>query len=298
MKAFFILLHVIQIAYLSSARPITSDDVIDLTHVLDERAIGWPGNKPYILTEFKGPKTVNGVNLTWVEVGFLSTAEHIGTHMDAPSHFSKGNWKINDIPPERLIGPAVKVSIRDQASKDRDYVLSIQDILNWESVNGRIPNKAILFVDSGFAKFYPDRIKYSGAEQVVDKDLNLILHYPGISGEAAQFLVDERDIVGVVMDTISFDSGQNSKLFPAHHVLLGAKIWGVENCADMEKMPATGTIATVYPTKKRGSGSATRILVMKTDISISGSFKMFASTTFTVTALSVVLAIIEYSRLI
>ncbi|XP_074661829.1 isatin hydrolase-like isoform X2 [Tubulanus polymorphus] len=240
---------------------------------MDSRSLGYPGIKPFQRVQIaNGSLVLWGHNFTWIENGNYESGEHVGTHMDSPAHFIYGGWHVDEIPTYRLIGPAVKISVRTQAATNKDYSLTTNDVLAWESKHGRIPDGAILFLESGTSRFYDEGMKkYAGADQFMDENNNVLFHFPGFSSEVADFLVKHRRIVGVCVDAPSFDIGPSTTL-PVHHIFLGNKIWAIENVADMTALPTTGSIATVYPMKIRGgSGAPTRVVAIKTSLHISAA---------------------------
>jgi kynurenine formamidase len=91
--------------------------IIDLTHAFDSETIFWPTEEGFVLE-----KGTEGV----VEQGYyyaahrFRTAEHGGTHIDAPIHFHADRWTVDEIPLDRLVGPAVLVDVSDRCAKDPD----------------------------------------------------------------------------------------------------------------------------------------------------------------------------------
>jgi len=54
--------------------------------------------------------------------------EHQGNHIDAPLHFSNGGQDLTQIPPERLYGPGVVIDVREKATMNRDYAVTVDDL--------------------------------------------------------------------------------------------------------------------------------------------------------------------------
>ena len=128
--------------------------------------------------------------------------DHIGTHIDAPSTFYRGGISIDEIPLENLVDiPVAKVDVTKQAADNPEYALRISDVTDWENENGRLPARSLLFVDSGWGEFYGDRVRYIGTE-TDDRDE---FAFPAFSTEVIQWLIDERDIVGVGIDTYAIE---------------------------------------------------------------------------------------------
>ena len=230
--------------------------LVDLTHSFDERTISWPNN-----TAFQWEKTAWGMAAGgyWYASGNFCMSEHSGTHIDAPIHFGQDQHTLDKIPLYRLVAPAVVVDVRDAVAKDRDYRLSPEDLKTWEARYGRIPIGAIVLMHSGWGRYWPDKVKYLGSVTHGDPDT---LHFPGFSKEAAEFLIKERLIDGVGIDTASIDHGP-SRDFLVHQTLNGANVYGLENVASLERLPATGATIIALPMKiKGGSGGPVRIIAI------------------------------------
>jgi kynurenine formamidase len=188
-------------------------------------------------------------------------AEHGGTHLDAPVHFSKGSWSVDEIPLERSIGEAVVVDVSAGAKDNPDYQISVQDIEGWEAEHGTIPDDAIVLFRTGYGKFWPNRVTYMGTDERGPEAVAK-LHFPGIDPELSRWLVKNRKIKAVGLDTPSLDYGQSTK-FESHQILFAENILGFENIANLEKLPATGAWVIGLPMKiKGGSGGPLRIVAM------------------------------------
>lgn len=232
--------------------------VVDLSYPYNEQTIYWPTEKGFEKsTRYEG-MTDKGYYYTAYSV---ETAEHGGTHLDAPIHFAAERHTTDAIPLEQLLGPAVVIDITAQVAQDRDYQLAIADLEAWEAQHGDIPAETILLVRTGYGKYWPDREAYLGTAALGEAAVAQ-LHFPGIGPEAAQWLVDQRGIKAVGIDTASIDHGQ-STLFEAHRILLGANIPAFENVANLEALPATGAQVIALPMKiEGGSGAPLRIIAL------------------------------------
>ena len=88
------------------------------------------------------------------------------------------------------------------------------------------------------------------------------LHFPGYSQQAAEFLVREREIDAVGIDTASLDHGP-SKDFIAHRILSEANKPGLENIANLNQLPPKGATLIALPMKIRGgSGGPVRVIAL------------------------------------
>ncbi|WP_375236314.1 cyclase family protein [Winogradskyella sp.] len=233
--------------------------IVDLSHVYSSETIYWVTAKEFELdTVFKG-QTDKGF---YYSANNFSTAEHGGTHMDAPIHFAKNGQTVDEIPLEKLIGAAIKVDVSSKAFNDTDYLISIDDFIVWETKEKtRIPEGSIVLLQTGFSKYYPNKVKYLGTdergEQAVQK-----LHFPGLSEEAARWLVEHRNINAIGIDTPSIDYGQ-SEYFKSHVILLSENIPTFENLTNLDQLPNIGFEIIALPMKiQGGSGAPLRIVAI------------------------------------
>jgi kynurenine formamidase len=193
-----------------------------------------------------------------------SASEHGGTHIDAPIHFAEHGKTLDQLPIEQLTGAAIVVDVSSRANKDADYQITVADLKAWEEKHGKIPKGAIVLFQTGFARHWPDARKYLGTDEhgasAVAK-----LHFPGLHPDAARWLVAERTIKAVGLDTASIDYGQ-STLFESHRILFEKNIPAFENVAALDKLPATGAYIVALPMKiKHGSGGPLRIVAWVAD---------------------------------
>lgn len=228
---------------------------VDLTHSFSERSVFWPTDTlGFQLEELAYGPTQGG----WFYSSYrYSASEHGGTHLDAPIHFAEGRQTNDEIPLGHLIGPAAVIDVSARAHPD--YLVSVEDFTSWEAEHGRIPENAIVLVRTGWDSRYEDRAAYLGTDKV-GPDAVAQLHFPGLSAEAAQWLVDSRNIDAFGIDTPSVDYGQSTD-FRAHVILYQENIPGFENVANLGELPPTGSFVLALPMKiEGGSGGPLRIV--------------------------------------
>jgi kynurenine formamidase len=86
------------------------------------------------------------------------------------------------------------------------------------------------------------------------------LHFPGLHPDAARWLVTEREVKAVGLDTPSIDYGQ-SELFESHVTLFEANVPAFENVASLDRLPPKGFVVAALPMKIRGgTGGPLRIV--------------------------------------
>ena len=179
--------------------------------------------------------------------------------LDAPIHFSEGKWTSEQIPLERLIGPAAVIDVSGKTAGEPDYLVTAEDFRAWEASHGPLPEGAIVLVNTGWGRSWPDRSRYLGTSKTGSEAVPE-LHFPGIDSAAARWLAAERQVRAVGIDTPSLDYGQ-SKGFDTHQILFAANIPGFENVANLDQLPASGAFIVALPMKIRGgSGGPLRIV--------------------------------------
>ncbi len=162
---------------------------------------------------------------------------------------------VDQIPAQRLFGPAVVIDVRAETARDADYQLPASRVEDWEKRHGRIPEGAIVLLRTGWATRWPD------AERYRNQDSQGRMHFPGFSSEAAELLI-ERRVSGLGCDTLSVDYGASQK-FPVHRLALGAGLYHLENLADLSALPEAGAFLIVAPIKlEGGSGGPARVFAV------------------------------------
>lgn len=229
---------------------------IDLTYEFSEETIYWPTSDTFILDTVAEGKTQKGYYYSAYK---FCAAEHGGTHLDAPIHFAEGKNTVDKVPITQLVSEAIKIDVSQKALANKDYLISIEDITAWEATYGKIPDQAIVLLQTGFGQYWPDRLKYMGTDKRGVEGV-AELHFPGLDPKAADWLVKNRKLNAIGLDTASIDYGQ-SQTFDSHVILLGQNIPVFENVANLDKLPAKDFEITALPMKiKNGSGGPLRIV--------------------------------------
>ena len=238
---------------LTLARPARLQEmgqVVDLTHVFGT-------NVPtYVLSDTATREDTVTVANDGFYIQRWSFGEHTGTHVDIPAHFIEDGETVDNYPADLLVSTAVVIDIAARAEEDPNTMLTVEDIEAWESENGEIPPGALVAMYSGWETKWNDIAAFRGDPG--DGSLN----FPGFHPDAAAFLVEERDIHGIAVDTLSLDNGP-SATFDVHYTILGAGKYGVENVANLAQLK--DTLATVIVGVNRweeGSGGPARVLAL------------------------------------
>lgn len=227
---------------------------VDLTYAYSEESVFWPTAEGFRLEEVAYGETEGG----WFYSSYnYSASEHGGTHFDAPIHFARDRDTNEKVPLTRLIGPVAVVDVSERAHPD--YLVSVEDILEWESRHMPLPDGAILLLRTGWGNRWPDPLRYLGTESTGPEAVPE-LHFPGLDPEAAQWLVDNRSIASLGIDTPSIDFGQSST-FRTHQILYAENLAGFENLANLELLPEWGAYVVALPMKiEGGSGGPLRMV--------------------------------------
>ncbi|QCQ92322.1 cyclase family protein [Rhodococcus sp. SGAir0479] len=243
--------------------PIEARSIVDLTHTLTPEFPVWPGNAPFamdpvaVVDDGCGPlgslAGSSGPPRGEFLVNRLAYWEHTGTHIDAPAHKIAGGSTVEELPVEDFVAPIAVVDIRDKARADVDAVLTVADLEAWEERHGRLPARALVAMNSGWDA-------HVGSPTYVGRDPRGTPHSPGFDPAAVTFLVEERDIVAIGVDTLSLDTA-SSRTYGAHVAALGAGKYGVESLANLGALPAVGaTVVVGAPKHRGGSGGPCRVL--------------------------------------
>ncbi|MGK6314291.1 cyclase family protein [Neorhizobium sp. DT-125] len=230
---------------------VTINETVDLSHSLYEGFPTFSGER-WFTVEHLATFAKDRVNLNrWMIV------EHSGTHIDAPIHFSADGTTADMIPISDLIVPLAVIDIRARAADDPDTALTPDDIKTWEARNGPLPEACCVVMNSGWHKLVGD-------PKFTSNDSQKRNHTPGFHVEAVQFLISERKVKGIGVDTLSLDTGLNSSgAFPVHYEWLGSGRWGVECLANLDAIPEAGAHMFLGTPKVKGAtGGPTRAIAL------------------------------------
>jgi kynurenine formamidase len=215
--------------------------VVDLTHSLEKPSYE-------IKTVARVEKEYLGRN--------NASPEWFGTRMEAPAEFAHGLWTVGQIPAERLIAPLVVLDVSQNIADHPDYQISVEDIAKWEQVHDQIPLASVVIARTGWGS------RWNSVRDYRNADAKGVLHFPGYSPDAAKFLVQGRNVLGLGIDTLSIDHG-STRGFPVRQYTLAHSVYQLENVANLDRAPAAGGMVVVAPAKlENGSSSPVRILAL------------------------------------
>ena len=238
----------------SSTRKIVYSRVVDLSRGIHPAMAIWPGDPP-VQFETTAQLEQQGCNLRRFSMG-----EHTGTHLSAPSSFYADGPTIDTYLPESLVAPAVVIDLRQKALEHPDYALSRRDLLEWEGRHGRVPGGSVVLARTGWGEKWDDPAEYLGEYQ--GKEAGPGLHFPGFGIDAARFLLEQREIAGLGIDTHGVDSGQDSS-FAVSKLLLEQPRIVLANLTGLDQLPPTGTTLVIGILRLRGgSGSPASVIAL------------------------------------
>ena len=238
--------------------PFPQGRLVDLSNAFDENTIYWPTESGFVLDRGFEGMTEQGY---YYAAHRFSAPEHGGTHIDAPAHFRRAGWRVDEIPLDQLLGEGVLVDVSEACVRDRDYRVGVSDFESWEARHGSIPAESIVLIRTGFGRYWPDRERYMGSDARGPEAVSA-LHFPGLHPDAAEWLVEQRAVRAVGLDTPSIDFGQ-SRRFETHVALFTANVPAFENLANLSELPDRAFQVIALPMKIRGgSGAPLRIVAI------------------------------------
>ncbi|MGL5443573.1 MAG: cyclase family protein [[Mycobacterium] stephanolepidis] len=236
--------------------PFSALNIVNLSHVFDPANINiFPGDPPYEVS------TVATIEEHGYFLQRVSCAEHTGTHWGAPSHFNAGQPSVDQLDPNDLLLPAVKLDIREKTAENSDYAVTVEDLVSWEKLHGPIPSQSAIILWTGWDQRW-------GTADYYNFDSDLVMHHPGFSIEALEWLIDNgrlgrRGALGT--DAFSPDIGIDetyavSKLLYREHRI------SLEILANLHQIPTRDFhILAGGATHKNGSGTPANIYAMVTN---------------------------------
>lgn len=229
--------------------------MVDLSHPYNGETLYWP-TSPSVFDheELSYGETVGGY---FYSAYSLATPEHGGTHIDAPIHFGKGKQTVDQIPIETFFLKAFVIDVREKAQANPDYRLTLADVLEFEAENGQIENGAAVLLFTGWSEFWPEALSYLGDDTPGEASN---LHFPSFGEEAVRFLIKERGVKMIGLDSASIDYGPSTD-FIVHRIVAENSVPGLENLTGLENLPPRGALIIALPMKiEGGSGAPVRVV--------------------------------------
>lgn len=228
--------------------------ILELSHKINENIVSWPGDEklghPY------SKKLVTNYKNNGFYSNSLTILEHAGTHMDAPIHGCENRLSIDQISIDSFIVNGCVIDTSEQVETNPDYHLQVGDIINWEKINGKIRGNSFVIMKTDWSKYWDKPLMY------INKDHSGIMHFPGFSKESIEFLIKERGIVGIGVETLSIDPG-NSDKFEVHKILFSSNKYAIENMTNIKFLPVKNFTIIAIPLRiNTGSGSPVTVIAL------------------------------------
>lgn len=200
--------------------------LVDLSHVITSMTPTWEGECGFRLTNILD---YDVSELTHFCVQNIEMQAGMGTHIDAPAHCFKGLKTVEQIPLQLMKGVMIDVSIRSTP----EYLISCEDIYNFESEHGALVDELFVLFRTGWDAHWKNSQDYRN---------NLV--FPALSEKAALYLL-KKNILGIGIDTLSPD--RPSLGYPVHRILLGNNKLIVENVTNLDQLPPIGFFVGLFP---------------------------------------------------
>ncbi|MCH8745249.1 MAG: cyclase family protein [Chloroflexi bacterium] len=184
----------------------------------------------------------------------VSLGEHTGTHINAPISFHLGGQSIDALPVQSSVAPAVLFDAARESSDNPDFLLSLEDVVAWESHHGPVPTGSIVLLNTGW------QMKWGTPEEFLNLDRAGVGHFPGFGVDAVRYLLEERGIGGIGIDTHGVDGGSD-QTYAVNRLMLEQPRVVLENLANLDQLPATGVTLVIGALRLAGgSGSPASVL--------------------------------------
>ena len=192
----------------------------------------------------------------------IRLGEHTGTHFDAPVHWITGkdlpDNACDTIPASRFVGPACVIDVSADVARNPDFLLTPERLETWEAAHGRIPRGAWVLLRTDWSR-RADAASFMNVREDGP-------HSPGFDARTSKILAQDRDVLGVGVETIGTDAGQAGTFdppFPNHATMHGAGKVGLASLCNLDRLPATGAVVIAAPLKLvNGSGSPLRVIAL------------------------------------
>ncbi len=182
-----------------------------------------------------------------------------GTHVDPPAHFHKGLRTVDQIDLKEMILPLAVIDVHEKVTKNPDYVVSLDDVKDWEKRHGAIPAGAFVALRTDWSKRWPND------KAIQNRDAKGVSHYPGWSKPVLQYLYEVRKITASGHETTDTDPGLATTKddYSLESYILSLNHYQIELLANLDQVPESGALVVVsFPKPKGGSGFPARVFAI------------------------------------
>src|SRR3984957_18144564 len=226
---------------------------VDLTHAFAPGIPHWKGAPD------ERVKTLYTVEKDGFRINEYCHIGQWGTHVDPPAHFHTGLHTIDQIDLKDMLMPLVVIDVHKKVADNPDYVLSLDDIHDWEHHHGAIPRGAFVAMRTDWSKRWPDDAA------IANRDAAGVFHYPGWSKEVLKLLYEERGITASGHETTDTDPGvaTTKNDYSLESYILGTNHYQIEMLANLDQVPESGALVWItFPKVENGSGFPARVIAV------------------------------------
>lgn len=223
---------------------------VDMTHAFSPGIPHWPG-----FEDMKMEKIFD-----YDKDGFMSHRYSLvgqwGTHVDPPAHFIKGLRTLDQLNVTEMVCPLAVLDVHEKVLKNPDYTASPEDLKEWESRNGPLPEGAFVVLRTDWSKRWPDYAAFLNKD---DKD---VAHFPGWGMDLLKVLCEERKVRAIGHETTDTDPGMTGSL-PGETYVLSKNIYQIELLTNTDQLPEWGAlVVATWPKPLGGSGFPARVFAI------------------------------------
>ena len=228
---------------------LTEYEWVDLSHVMSPETPHWSGF-PAMIVEQKFDYSDGFYAHAYTSVG------QYGTHVDAPCHFVEGARKLHELRVDEMVLPLCVIDVREKIVGNDDYVVTVQDVLDWEAVNGRIPERSFVAICTDWSK----------RDDLDNCDAQGNKHYPGWGMDVLKFLTQERHVRAIGHEASDTDSTAESSVtgnLACEYYILSQDCYQIELMRNLDLVPPTGSLIFCgFPSVKDAGGFPARCIAL------------------------------------
>ncbi len=212
---------------------------VDLTHPLDNASPYWDGMPDGVLSLADVAVPYESMNLC---IQTFTFPGQMGTHIDYPAHFIPSGRLAGDFDLKETVLPLVVIDLSEKVKNNPDYEITVQDILDFETLNGRIPKDAFVAMRTDWSQRWPDAKALANADAAGNE------HFPGWTIDVLKFLYDQRAVAATGHETLDTDAAVTSTAvgdLQAERFVLARNKFQLEAMAHLNEVPATGSLIVI-----------------------------------------------------
>ncbi|GMI18024.1 hypothetical protein TrLO_g14557 [Triparma laevis f. longispina] len=191
-----------------------------------------------------------GEEFTYTDHGFVGTEVRfnegsLGSGIEVPAKWNEYGATISDVPGSVSLRPLYVIDVTSKVESDASYVVSVQDILDFEEegFTGEIAEGSVVAFRSGWGKKYNT---YT--------DDGIPSEFSSVSLEALKFLHMDRKVLMHGVEPLDTDSSENK--LGAAWLAHNNRLW-MKGLARLDEVPQHGCLITLttFPLKGLTSGN-------------------------------------------